>query len=105
MSSVEQLISKAGAVAALARGEAGDVITVRDTRGRLLFEWRDGEHGAVIVVPEGDLELRADKGRVRIFGAEGIALEGSELSIRVERVRQIAGVIETHAKRILEKAV
>jgi hypothetical protein len=101
---VEQLVSRAGAIAALARSDAGDIITVRDTHGRVLMEWHDGAGRVVIHVPEGDLELRADKGHVKIVAGEGIELESKQVSINAERVRQVIGVIETHAKRILEKA-
>ncbi len=102
---IRRLLTRSGAAAALAEGPEGDVLTVRDSQGRLLFELRDGAGKVVIHVAEGDLELRADRGRVRIVGAEGVELKGKLLSFEGERLRQVVGVLETHAKRILEKAV
>ena len=101
---VGQLVSRDGATAAVVREEQGDVITVRDKRGRLLFELREGVGVVSIVVAEGDLELRADQGKVRIVGAEGIELESRAISLRAERLVQSVQVLETHAGRILERA-
>lgn len=100
----ETLALRSGARAVLARGESGDVLTVRDAKGALLFELRDASGTVVISVAEGDLELRAERGRVRISGAEGVDVDGKQVIITAERLRQVAGVIETHAGRILEKA-
>jgi hypothetical protein len=101
---VRQLVARSGAVALLTPGESGDVITVRDREGRTLFELREGSSNVVLVVQEGDLELRADRGRVRIVGKEGVELEGKVLSFKAEHLREVVGLLETHAKRILEKA-
>jgi len=77
-----------------------DRVQVRDRRGRLVFEFLDAENRAVLHVPEGDLELRADQGEIVLFGAQGVALEsdqdvkltgrnvdleGDQLSIKAEK--------------------
>jgi hypothetical protein len=98
-----ELRSVTGVVAAIEAREAGDVLSVRDARGRLLVEVR--EDGAVVLhVPEGDLILRAETGRVRIEGADGVHVAGPRVTIETPHLRQVVGVLETHAKRIVEKA-
>ncbi len=101
--STSQLPSLGGVVAALEQGVRGDVIAVRDARGRLLVEVQ--EDGTVALhVAEGDLVLRSATGRVRIEGAEGVHLTAPRVTIEAARMRQVVGVMETHARRIVEKA-
>ncbi len=98
-----QLRTEAGIVAAVEGRTEGDVLSVRDRRGRLLVEVR--EDGSVVLnVAEGDLELRALHGRVRIEGSEGVEVKGPRVSVETPHLRQVVGVLETHAKRIVEKA-
>ena len=100
----EVLALESGAVARLSRDDAGERLAVHDAEGRLLLELRDGGRVAVLSVPAGDLELRAENGRVRLFGSEGVHLVGAELELEAERGRLRFGVLETHASRILERA-
>ncbi len=101
---LKKLLTESGVEALLARDARGDVLSVRDARGKLLFEWRDESRTTVISVPEGDLELRAEKGRVKLMGAEGVEVTGPLFEIRTERLRQIVKRIETRADRIVERA-
>ncbi len=98
-----QLRTPAGIVAAIEPGPEGEVLSIRDVRGRLLVEVR-GDGAVVLNVPEGDLELRAERGRVRIEGAEGVHVAGPRVTLETPHLRQVVGVLETHAKRIVEKA-
>lgn len=98
-----ELRTISGLVAALEARTGEDVLAVRDPRGRLIVEVR--EDGTVVLhVREGDLELRAEKGRVRIEGAEGVHIGGPRVTVETPHLRQVVGVLETHAKRIVEKA-
>ena len=99
----ERLSLRSGAEAVLVRGADGDTLSVRDARGRTLLVLRETDGGAVLSV-EGDLELRSERGRVRIVGAEGVELQGKLISVAGERLRHAVAVLETHAGRILERA-
>src|SRR5215831_9899006 len=101
---LEELVTRSGMAAQLERAPSGDILKIRDPAGRLLIEIRDDSHTVVIGVAEGDLELRADKGRVKIAGAEGVEIAGKSVSVRAEHLRQAIGVLETRAKRVIEKA-
>lgn len=79
------------------------VLRVRDAAGRLLVEVRD-DGTVALSVAEGDLELRAERGRVRIQGGEGVHIEGSQVTVRTPHLRQLVGVLETQARRIVERA-
>jgi hypothetical protein len=100
----ERLSLRSGAEAIVARSESGDVLTVRDARGHVLFELHEATGKVLISVAEGDLELRAERGRVRLSGAEGVDIEGKHVNVTAEHLRQAVGVLETQASRILEKA-
>lgn len=98
-----ELRSASGVVAAIETCDSGDVLSIRDERGRLMVEVR--EDGALCLhVAEGDLVLRADRGRVRIEGAEGVHIAGPRVTLETPHLRQIVGVLETSARRIVEKA-
>lgn len=98
-----ELRTVSGLVAALEPHGGADVLRIRDPQGRLLVEVR--EDGTVALsVPHGDLELRAHNGRVRIEGSEGVHVSGPQVTIETPRLRQVVGVLETHARRIVEKA-
>jgi hypothetical protein len=113
------LTTLTGVSASITRaGADAEVLRVVDAEGRLLFEHNTGTRVTVIVAPEGDLELRAPRGKVKIVAAEGFVLEapsvhakvgearveGRSLSATFERVKTAAAVIETSAGRILERA-
>ncbi|MBL8604167.1 MAG: DUF3540 domain-containing protein [Myxococcales bacterium] len=121
LEAAEVLSTRTGVSASLVRGAdaaTGDVLRVTDAEGRLLFEHHSGTRVTVIVAPEGDLELRAPQGKVKIVAAEGVELstprlhaevgeakvEGRTLTASFDRVRQVVGVIETQAERVLERA-
>jgi hypothetical protein len=116
----ETLTTVTGVSASLVRESAThvEVLRVTDAQGRLLFEHHTHTGTTVIVAPEGDLELRAPAGKVKIVAAEGVELdtnsvharvgdatiEGRSLSTTFVRVRAVVGVIETRAERVLERA-
>jgi len=101
---LKRLLTESGVEAALTREGGSDVLSVHDARGKLLFEWREESRTTVISVPEGDLELRAEQGRVKLMGAEGVEVSGPLFEIRTERLRQIVKRLETKADRIVERA-
>lgn len=114
------LTTQTGVSAALVadRDGAGEVLRVTDAAGRLLFEHHTAQRVTVICAPDGDLELRAPHGSVRIVAAEGVevraetlrakvgeaAVEGRTLKATFERVKTLAGVVETRAERVIEHA-
>jgi hypothetical protein len=113
------LTTTTGVSATLTRGAVdAEVLRVVDAEGRLLFEHNTSTRVTVIVAPEGDLELRAPRGKVKIVAAEGFELEapsvhakvgearveGRTLSATFDRLKTAAGVVETSAGRILERA-
>ena len=100
-----QLLTRtpAGLEARVEKRPDGDLVRILDGRGKLLVEIR--EDGTVALhVADGDLELSSARGRVRIHGAEGVRIEGPEVAIHTPRLRQVVGVLETQAKRIVERA-
>ncbi len=119
---MEALTTRTGVTATLSHGATPgarvEVLRVTDAQGRLLFEHNAATGTTVIVAPEGDLELRAPAGKVRISAAEGLELEAGAVRARVgdvtvegrsltatfDRVRQVVGVLETRAERVLERA-
>jgi len=103
VSSTMELTTTSGILAQVLPRPDGDVLRVRDGKGRLVLDVR--EDGTVVLhVAEGDLELRARKGRVRIEGSEGVHIAGPQVTVETPHLRQIIGVLETHARRIVEKA-
>ncbi len=116
---VDTLTTVSGVSASITRSAvAADVLRVVDASGRLLFEHDAGTLRTIIVAPEGDLELRAPRGKVKIVAGGGLELEapsvhakvgearieGRSLSTTFERIKTVAGVLETSAVRILERA-
>jgi len=100
----EELVTDRGTVTQLWRDGDSQVLRVSDAGGRLLFRLDEPSGKVTMTVPEGDLELRAERGRVRIHGSEGIDLDGPIIVIRAPRLRQVVGVLETRATRVVEKA-
>lgn len=68
--------------------EGGDTLRVADAKGRVLFEHRAGEGRTIVYAPAGDLELRADHGRIDLVAAEGIRLH-SERKLELEGERSV----------------
>jgi hypothetical protein len=98
-----ELRAPGGAVATLEARPEGEVLRVRDREGRLLLEVH--EDGSVVLrVSEGDLRLISESGRVHIEGREGVHVSGPRVTIEAAHLRQVVGVLETHARRIVEKA-
>ncbi len=77
-----EITTKDGACARLSRSAEGEVLTVHDRAGRLLFQY-DAEAGrGVLIMPEGDLRLCAPRGSIELVAAHGIrAVSGGELSL------------------------
>jgi len=96
------LVAPSGVSARLEHEDTGEVLKVRDRTGRLMVEIREGR-SVVVHVAEGDLELRAHRGSLRLSASEGVEIEGASINLRAERFRQVVGVLETRAKRIVER--
>lgn len=102
-SALDEIATSGGILAQVLARPGGDVLRVRDRSGRLVLDV--SEDGAVVLhVADGDLELRAPRGRVRIEGADGVHIAGRQVAIETPHLRQVVGLLETHAKRIVEKA-
>lgn len=87
----------------LAAAMNGDRIAILDREGRLLVEVR--EDGSVALsVQEGDLHLSAARGRVCIDAAAGVRIGAPQIVLETAHLRHVVGVLETHARRIVEKA-
>lgn len=102
-SASDEIATSGGILAQVLARPGGDVLRVRDRSGRLVLDV--SEDGAVVLhVADGDLELRAPQGRVRIEAADGVHIAGRQVTIETPHLRQVVGLLETHAKRIVEKA-
>jgi hypothetical protein len=101
---IERLTLDSGVTAEVERHGDGDVLRVEDAAGHLLLELQPGRSRLVLSLAAGDLVLRAAQGEVKIEGAKGVRLEGPQVTVETERLRQVVGVVETHARRILERA-
>lgn len=112
------LVMRTGVRATLEAAGAGEVLRVTDAAGNVLFAHDTARRVTVVSAPEGDLELRAPHGSVRVVAAESLTVqcpraevkvgdarvEGTSLSTTFDRVREAVGVLETRAERILERA-
>lgn len=129
-------LAKAGAAGA-AKAEAavvttGEVARVFDRAGRLIFE-HDGATGRSVLHATGDLEIRADAGRIELSARDGVRIAGEDVAIEgrasvtatapvgrvelregelraetvstvVQVARHTAGLIETRATRVIARA-
>ncbi len=97
-----------------------DRVQVKDREGRLVFEFIDAENRAVLHVPSGDLEIRADDGEVKLSGSRGISmsseqdvkiagrkldLEGDELQISAARGVFGIGNLVYEGRRLVARVV
>ncbi len=115
---VPRLVARSGVQAELRGSGAGEALRVLDAAGNLLFEHRPAEGLTVISVPQGDLELRAPSGSVRVVAGKRVEVRAAEADVRVtearltarqlvstvDRVREVVGVLETRAERVIERA-
>ncbi len=115
---VARLVARSGVRAELRGAGAGESLRVLDAAGNLLFEHRPGEGLTVISVPSGDLELRAPMGSVRVVAGKRVEVRAAEADVKVtearfsarqlvstvDRVREVVGVLETRAERVIERA-
>lgn len=86
------------------RERLGDLeaLTLRDAGGRLLLSV-DEATGRIVLESTGDLALRATGGSVTVQ-AERFCVDATTIDLRARRMRQRVGILETRAKRILERA-
>ena len=113
-----QIVTRGGVAAEVeTRGEA-ETLRVTDATGRVIFEHRASEGVTVISVPHGDLELRAPNGSIRLQAGKRVEVRAPEADVKVgearvtarqltstiDRVRQVVGVLETRAERVIERA-
>lgn len=79
-----EITTKDGARARVSRQGDGEVLTVLDRKGRVLFQY-DAETGrGSLIMPEGDLRLCAPRGSIELVAAEGIrATAGGEIALEV----------------------
>jgi Protein of unknown function (DUF3540) len=72
-----------GAKASLERDGDDEVLRLRDARGAVLVEHRAGH--TVVRAAEGDLELRADAGSVRVVARDAVTVSGANAgALRVD---------------------
>lgn len=114
----EVLATRAGVTAAIERRGEVESLRVTDREGNLLFEHRPSEGVTVISVPRGDLEIRAPSGSVRVMAGQRVEVTAREAEVKVseakvtarqltstiDRVREVVGVLETRAERVIERA-
>lgn len=114
----EVLATRAGVTAAIERRGEVEALRVTDREGNLLFEHRPSEGVTVISVPRGDLEIRAPSGSVRVMAGQRVEVTAREAEVKVsdakvtarqltstiDRVREVVGVLETRAERVIERA-
>jgi hypothetical protein len=115
---VPRLVARSGVSAELRGAGDREALRVLDAAGNLLFEHRPAEGVTVISVPQGDLELRAPAGSVRVVAGKRVEVRAQEAELKVtearitarqlvatiDRVREVVGVLETRAERIIERA-
>jgi hypothetical protein len=71
-----------GASARVEQKGDGEVLTVRDRVGRVLFQYDADTGRGVLTMPEGDLRLAAPRGRIELVAAHGIrAVSGGDLEL------------------------
>jgi hypothetical protein len=111
------LTTSDGVVARITNETHGDVLKVSDQAGRLILEHRASD-GVTILHAPGDLEIRADAGSIRMVARDTFEVRAREANVAVDhatvrsktitatadKVRQVVGVLETTAGRILERA-
>jgi hypothetical protein len=85
----------------------GERLVVRDPRGAIVVVY-DAEKGtAEIAAPEGDLVLRAPRGKISLQAAE-VECEAGRIELRAERIferardfyRDVEGLLQTRAERV-----
>ncbi len=77
-----EITTKDGARARVERQGDGEILTVRDRAGRVLFQYDAGTGFGMLVVPEGDLRLCAPRGSIELVAAGGIrAVSGGDIAL------------------------
>lgn len=105
--------------------EDAEPTRVHDRQGRLIFEYDAANGRAVVHIPHGDLDVEVPNGAFRVRARDGISLAGAVIEViveraelvadrigvrarraetSIERVKHIAGVVESTADRIVERA-
>lgn len=77
-----EISTRDGASARVERHGEGEILTVRDRVGRVLFQY-DAETGrGTLIMPEGDLRLCAPRGSIELVAAHEIrAVSGGEIAL------------------------
>lgn len=76
------LMLQDGTSASVAQGPEGEVLSVRDSAGRLVFEHHTAAHRSVVHA-QGNLELRADEGGILLSARDAVRVH-SEREVRLE---------------------
>ncbi|NUP12381.1 MAG: DUF3540 domain-containing protein [Polyangiaceae bacterium] len=76
-----RLTTSSGASAAV----VDEAIEVRDAAGRLLFEYDAATGKGALVMPEGDLTLKAPRGNIDLIAGKSISLGTKQLTMTAER--------------------
>ncbi len=76
------LVLKDGTNATVSEGPEGEVLTVKDSTGRLVFEHHAAAHRSVVHAT-GNLELRADEGGILLSARDTVRVH-SEREVRLE---------------------
>ena len=77
------LVLRDGTSAAVSEGPEGEVLSVRDSAGRLVFEHHAGAGRSVVHAPMGNLELRADQGGILLSARDTVRVHSAR-EVRVE---------------------
>jgi hypothetical protein len=77
------LVLQDGTSASVSQGAEGEVLTVRDAAGRLIFEHDVAAHRSVVHAPAGNLELRADEGSILLSARDTVRVHSAR-EVRVE---------------------
>jgi hypothetical protein len=76
------LVLQDGTSASVSEGPTGEVLSVRDSAGRLVFEHHTAAHRSVVHAT-GNLELRADEGGILLSARDAVRVH-SEREVRLE---------------------
>jgi hypothetical protein len=77
------LVLQDGTSASVAQGSEGEVLSVHDATGRLVFEHQPAARRSVVHAPAGNLELRADEGGILLSARDAVRVHSTR-EVRLE---------------------
>lgn len=96
------LTTPSGLSARAERLDGLDVLAIRDGDGRLVLRV-DAETGQVTLESRGGLSICAPQGTLRLEAAR-LEVDAEQIELRARQMRQRVGLLETRARRIVERA-